>query len=81
MFCVSLESSQGDNQVSRGETCAARPADGNNNTGNDNSTATVDINQQYRDWKEMMLAATAARDQAEQEKQVKKLNQNKCHRF
>lgn len=34
-----------------------------------NNNSGVDLNQQYREWKEMMVAATAARDRAEQEKQ------------
>ena len=36
-----------------------------------NNNSGVDLNQQYREWKEMMVAATAARDRAEQEKQVR----------
>ncbi|KAL9974095.1 hypothetical protein ACROYT_G011096 [Oculina patagonica] len=53
------------NKSSRGEACVA--PDNNNNSNNNNSG--VDFNQQYREWKEMMVAATAARDRAEQEKQ------------
>ncbi|XP_020614830.1 kinesin-like protein KIF15 isoform X3 [Orbicella faveolata] len=52
------------NKSSRGEACVA--PDSNNNNKNNSG---VDFNQQYREWKEMMVAATAARDRAEQEKQ------------
>lgn len=58
----SIESTEADRKSSRGEACVA--ADNNNNSG-------VDVNQQYREWKEMMVAATAARDRSEREKQVR----------
>lgn len=52
------------NSQTRGEVCADTTSDNNNNTPG------VDLNQQYREWKQMMVAATAARERAEQEKQV-----------
>lgn len=66
----SLESTDAErnNKSSRGEACVA-PDNNNNNSNNNNSGE--DFNQQYREWKEMMVAATAARDRAEQEKQVR----------
>ncbi|XP_067053138.1 kinesin-like protein KIF15 isoform X3 [Acropora muricata] len=51
------------NSQTRGEVCADTTSDNNNNTPG------VDLNQQYREWKQMMVAATAARERAEQEKQ------------
>lgn len=48
--------------------CAVTDSTSDDN--NNNNSSGVDFNQQYREWKEMMVAATAARDQAEQEKQV-----------
>ena len=54
-------------------TCGA--SDGNNNSGNSNSNSVVDFDNRYKEWKEMMVASTAARDQTEQEKQV---SQNVC---
>ena len=54
---------------SRGEACVA-PETNNNNHYNSG----VHFDQQYREWKEMMVAATAARDGAEQEKQVRNLH-------
>lgn len=63
----SLESTEAErNKSSRDEACVA--PDSNNNNNNNSG---VDFNQQYREWKEMMVAATAARDRAEQEKQVR----------
>ena len=63
----SVESTEAErNKSSRGEACVA--PDSNNNNNNNSG---VDFNQQYREWKEMMVAATAARDRAEQEKQVR----------
>ncbi|KAJ7374653.1 Kinesin-like protein kif15 [Desmophyllum pertusum] len=54
------ESTDAERKISRGgEACVAPDR--------------VDFNQQYREWKEMMVAATAARDQAEQEKQSTKM--------
>lgn len=52
------------NSQTRGEVCADTTSDNNNNTSG------VDLNQQYREWKQMMVAATAARERAEQEKLV-----------
>ena len=56
--------------AARGEVCAA-PPDSTNDTNNNNNNSGIDFNQQYREWKEMMLAATGARERAEEEKQVK----------
>lgn len=61
------ESTEADHKNSRGEACV--PADTNNNNNNCNNNSGIDVNQQYREWREMMVAATAARDRAEQEKQ------------
>lgn len=66
LMFLSLESTEAEHrESSRGEACVAPDSNNNNNAG-------VDFNQQYREWKEMMVAATAARDRAEQEKQVRK---------
>ncbi|CAH3020308.1 unnamed protein product, partial [Porites evermanni] len=54
--------------AARGEVCAA-PPDSTNDTNNNNNNSGIDFNQQYREWKEMMLAATGARERAEEEKQ------------
>ena len=65
----SIESTDAErNKSSLGEACVA--PDSNNNNNNNSG---VDVNQQYREWKEMMVAATAARDRAEQEKQVRNM--------
>lgn len=58
------------NSSTRGEGCAVADttSDNNNNNSNNNNSG-VDLNQQYREWKQMMVASTAARDRAEQEKQ------------
>ena len=56
--------------AARGEVCAG-PPDSTNDTNNNNNNSGIDFNQQYREWKEMMLAATGARERAEEEKQVK----------
>lgn len=67
-----LESTEVARKISaaRGEVCAA-PPDSTNDTNNNNNNSGIDFNQQYREWKEMMLAATGARERAEEEKQVK----------
>lgn len=57
--------------AARGEVCAA-PPDSTNDTNNNDNNSGIDFNQQYREWKEMMVAATGARERAEEEKQVKK---------
>lgn len=59
--------------AARGEVCAA-PPDSTNDTNNNDNNSGIDFNQQYREWKEMMVAATGARERAEEEKQVKKKN-------
>ena len=55
---------------SRAEECVALDSNNNNNYNNSG----VDFNQQYQEWKEMMVAATAARDGAEQQKQVRNMH-------
>jgi len=71
-----IESTEADrkNSTSRGEVCAVTGSTSDNN----NNNSGVDLNQQYREWKEMMVAATAARDRAEQEKQVTNLLVHVC---
>ena len=65
LIFLSLESTEAEHRESaRGEACVAPDS-------NNNSNAGEDFNQQYREWKDMMVAATAARDRAEQEKQVR----------
>ena len=50
-------------------TCGGA-ADNNNNNNNNNVNSALDFDNRYKEWKEMMVASTAARDQTEQEKQV-----------
>ena len=70
MLLFLIESTEAVRKISaaHGEVCATVPESSSDSNNNNNSG--VDFNQQYREWKEMMVAATAARDQAEQEKQV-----------
>ncbi|XP_068722534.1 kinesin-like protein KIF15 isoform X2 [Montipora capricornis] len=57
------------NSSTRGEGCAVADTTSDNNNNSNNNNSGVDLNQQYREWKQMMVASTAARDRAEQEKQ------------
>ena len=53
-------------------TCGADDGNNNGNNGNtsNNGNLVLDFDNRYKEWKEMMVASIAARDETEHEKQV-----------